>query len=61
MHSSLLNITLHALTPDAASLIRQCLGASNLFEGNAWVIGVLEPVKPPLAARLELLREAVAL
>jgi hypothetical protein len=49
------------LIPLAASLCRQLTRASNLLESDAWIISILEPVKPPPASRLEFIREAIAL
>ncbi len=49
------------LLPNATSLIGQCLGASNLLEGNTRVIRVLEPIEPPITSGLELRRETIAL
>lgn len=54
-------IIIHHLLPNAAGLVGQSFGASNLLERNAWVISVLEPIEPPLATWLELLREAFTL
>lgn len=47
--------------PNAARLIRKRLRARNLLERNIRVVSALEPVEAPVAARLELLGEAVAL
>ena len=58
---SVLSIIIHHLLPNAAGLVGQSFGASNLLERNAWVIRVLEPIEPPLATWLELLREAFTL
>lgn len=49
------------LVPHAACLVRELLGACDLFEGNSWVVRILEPIKAPVATCLQLLREAVTL
>ena len=46
---------------NAVGLAGQLSGTGNLLECDVWVVGVLEPVKSPVAACLELLRETVAL
>jgi hypothetical protein len=44
---------------NAATLVRQSLGASDLLEAHVRVISILKPVEPPIAPWLELLGEAV--
>jgi hypothetical protein len=45
----------------AAADIEEGLGALDLLKGEVGVVGILEPVKSPMATVLESLREAVAL
>jgi hypothetical protein len=48
-------------TPDAPTLIRNRLGASDLLELHIRVVAVLEEVKAPVAPSLQLLGERIAL
>jgi hypothetical protein len=45
----------------AAADVEEGLGALNLLKGEVGVVGILEPVKSPLATILECLRKAVTL
>jgi hypothetical protein len=44
---------------NAATLVRQSLGASDLLEAHVRVISILKPVEPPITTWLELFGEAV--